>query len=151
MLKSYPKSILGIMVLAAGLELAKVGNSLNKGAPDLWDNAVGESFSGSITRVHRSLSDDECAERWTVMLMTTAGILAFKNFNEEWFILEVSFLNNDTCRKRAGSFGSLNGGDGVNAQPKKGFNSRLSHLAASANEGDLSSLDCWSHCILRGD
>lgn len=79
LLKSYPKSILGIMVLAAGLELAKVGHSLNKGAPDLWENAAGESFSGSITRVHRDLSNDECAERWTVMLMTTAGILAFKN------------------------------------------------------------------------
>lgn len=79
LLKSYPKSILGIMVLAAGLELAKVGYSLNKGAPDLWEEAVSESFSGRITRVQRDPSDEERLERWTVMLMTTAGILAFKN------------------------------------------------------------------------
>lgn len=78
LLRSYPKSILGIMVLAAGLELAKVGYSLNQGAPDLWEESVSES-SGGITRVQRSVSDEERVERWTVMLMTTAGILAFKN------------------------------------------------------------------------
>ncbi|OAA34842.1 sulfate transporter [Metarhizium rileyi] len=79
LLRSYPKSILGIMVLAAGLELAKVGHSLNKGAPDLWENAASETFSGGITRIHRDPSDEERQERWTVMLMTTAGILAFRN------------------------------------------------------------------------
>ncbi|KAK2593699.1 hypothetical protein QQS21_008607 [Conoideocrella luteorostrata] len=72
LLRSYPKSILGIMVLAAGLELAKVGHTLNKGAPDLWEDAAGE-------RRPRALSDEERLERWTVMLITTAGILAFKN------------------------------------------------------------------------
>ncbi|KFG80300.1 putative sulfate transporter [Metarhizium anisopliae] len=79
LLKLYPKSILGIMVLAAGLELAKVGHSLNKGAPDLWENAASDSFSGRVGRIHRDLGDEERMERWTVMLMTTAGILAFKN------------------------------------------------------------------------
>ncbi|GAB0135290.1 hypothetical protein EsDP_00003633 [Epichloe bromicola] len=72
LMRSYPKSLLGIMVLAAGLELAKVGHTLNKGAPDLWGNSAGE-------RRPRRLSDEERLERWTVMLMTTAGILAFKN------------------------------------------------------------------------
>ncbi|KAF4494177.1 sulfate transporter [Fusarium agapanthi] len=74
LLKHYPKSLLGIMVIAAGLELAKVGNSLNQGASDLWNTAAGQGH-----RRQRDLSDDERLERWTVMLMTTAGILAFRN------------------------------------------------------------------------
>ncbi|CAG7560448.1 unnamed protein product [Fusarium equiseti] len=74
LLMHYPKSILGIMVIAAGLELAKVGNSLNQGASDLWYTA-----SGQGPRRQRDLSEDERMERWTVMLMTTAGILAFRN------------------------------------------------------------------------
>ncbi|KAG5748783.1 hypothetical protein H9Q69_008906 [Fusarium xylarioides] len=74
LLKHYPKSLLGIMVMAAGLELAKVGNSLNQGASDLWNTAAGQG-----PRRQRDLSDDERLERWTVMLMTTAGILAFRN------------------------------------------------------------------------
>ena len=79
LLKYYPKSLLGIMVLAAGLELAKVANSLNQGASDLWKvSAAQDGRSGSI-RSHRDLSDDERMERWTVMLMTTAGIMAFRN------------------------------------------------------------------------
>ncbi|QUC20585.1 uncharacterized protein UV8b_04826 [Ustilaginoidea virens] len=72
LLQSYPKSILGIMVLAAGLELAKVGHTLNKGASDLWEGSAG-------ARRPRALRDDERLERWTVMLMTAAGILVFKN------------------------------------------------------------------------
>lgn len=71
LLKHYPKSLLGVMVLAAGLELAKVGHSLNQGAPDLWE------ASGSAAGRPRSLGEEERLERWTVMLMTTAGILAF--------------------------------------------------------------------------
>lgn len=80
LLKLYPKSLLGIMVLAAGLELAKVGHTLNQGAPDLWHDAVaGHGSSGAAARTQRSLSDAERQERWTVMLMTTAGIMAFRN------------------------------------------------------------------------
>lgn len=77
LLAAFPKSLLGIMVVAAGLELAKVGQSLNHGASDLWDSSV-EDQQG-ISRRHKDITDDERAERWTVMLMTTAGILAFKN------------------------------------------------------------------------
>lgn len=75
LLTAFPKSLLGIMVIAAGLELAKVGQSLNHGASDLWEESVDQ---GRHKR-HRDISDEERAERWTVMLMTTAGILAFKN------------------------------------------------------------------------
>lgn len=72
LLAAFPSSILGIMVLAAGLELAKVGQSLNHGASDLWETSVGQ-------KRHRSITDGEREERWTVMMTTTAGILAFKN------------------------------------------------------------------------
>jgi MFS superfamily sulfate permease-like transporter len=76
----YPKSILGIMVIAAGLELAKVGHSLNHGAPDLWETAAlrNDALMDRIRR-HKDLPDHERVARWTVMLVTTAGILAFKN------------------------------------------------------------------------
>lgn len=80
-LAHYPKSILGITVLAAGLELAKVGSSLNNGAPDLWEGSA-EQMHGQtnrLSRKQRDLSEQERTERWTVMLMTTGGILAFRN------------------------------------------------------------------------
>lgn len=87
LLGSFPKSILGVMVIAAGLELAKVGQSLNYGASDLWEDSISSSSVGgevgsrlgSVIKKHRDISDEERAERWTIMLMTTAGILAFKN------------------------------------------------------------------------
>lgn len=81
LLGHYPKSILGIMVLAAGLELAKVGQSLNQGAPDLWLTTEGQEYdaAGSWLGRFRDLSEGERMERWTVMMTTIAGLLAFKN------------------------------------------------------------------------
>lgn len=80
LLSHYPKSLLGVMVVAAGLELAKVGNSLNHGAPDLYETSILNLQDGpSAVRKQRDMSDEERAERWTIMLMTTAGILAFRN------------------------------------------------------------------------
>ncbi|TGO57378.1 hypothetical protein BCON_0066g00270 [Botryotinia convoluta] len=83
LLRQYPKSLLGIMVVAAGLELAKVGESLNYGARDLWDiseSSVGSDSAQSQTiKRHRQLSDEERKERWTVMFMTIGFLLAFKN------------------------------------------------------------------------
>ena len=83
LLRQYPKSLLGVMVLAAGLELAKVGESLNYGARDLWEAADLQSppdgGEGGAVKKQRPLSDDERLERWTVMLMTVAGLLAFRN------------------------------------------------------------------------
>ncbi|TVY62883.1 Molybdate transporter [Lachnellula suecica] len=81
LLKEYLKSLLGIMVLAAGLELAKVGESLNYGARDLWeasDSPEAEPGQEGSKR-QRQLSDDERKERWTVMFMTIGFLLAFKN------------------------------------------------------------------------
>lgn len=83
LLREYPKALLGVMVLAAGLELAKVGESLNYGARDLWEsadenlNGDGEEQEGG--KRHRTVSDQERMERWTVMFMTIGGLLAFKN------------------------------------------------------------------------
>jgi MFS superfamily sulfate permease-like transporter len=74
LLRTFPRSLLGIMVLTAGLELTKVGQSLNHGASDLWESSV----DGNNKR-HRTVDDEERAQRWNVMLVTTAGILAFKN------------------------------------------------------------------------
>jgi len=86
LLGQYPKSLLGIMVIAAGLELAKVGESLNHGARDLWEASesrldgedLGEGGSSGL-KVHRNISDEERRERWTVMMMTVGFLLAFKN------------------------------------------------------------------------
>jgi MFS superfamily sulfate permease-like transporter len=81
LLRQYPKGLLGVMVLAAGLELAKVGESLNYGARDLWeasDFGVHQSGQEGMKR-QRQLSDNERLERWTVMFMTIGGLLAFKN------------------------------------------------------------------------
>lgn len=85
LLREYPKALLGVMVLAAGLELAKVGESLNYGARDLWEIAdengdrEGEASVQEGRKRHRKVSDQERMERWTVMFMTIGGLLAFKN------------------------------------------------------------------------
>ena len=91
LLKVYPKALLGVMVLAAGLELAKVGESLNYGASDLWvaaESRVGseeEDGAGVGERVEvgtkkqRNLTEEERRERWTVMFTTIGLLLAFKN------------------------------------------------------------------------
>lgn len=85
LLGSFPRSILGIMVAAAGLELARVGQSLNHGAPDLWEDSVSAGAGrdaaglGRAVKRQRDVPDEERQERWTVMLVTAAGILAFKN------------------------------------------------------------------------
>ncbi|KAK3325477.1 sulfate transporter [Apodospora peruviana] len=92
LLATFPRSLLGVMVAAAGLELARVGASLNHGAQDLWEEVVtttseeNDSSDGNtagagtkLRRQHRVISDVERDERWTVMLTTAAGILAFRN------------------------------------------------------------------------
>jgi hypothetical protein len=83
-LRGYPKALLGVMVLAAGLELAKVGESLNYGARDLWEVSESVDADGVFSpqegqKQHRRVSDEERTERWTVMFMTIAGLLAFRN------------------------------------------------------------------------
>ncbi|QDS68389.1 hypothetical protein FKW77_010756 [Venturia effusa] len=94
LLRCFPKSILAIMVMAAGVELARVGESLNVGARDLWvvsreggggggGGMVGGGMVGGAGvgggMVKRELSEEERRERWSVMLVTVAGLLAFRN------------------------------------------------------------------------
>lgn len=117
LLGSFPKSILGIMVAAAGLELARVGQSLNHGAPDLWEDSIlanageGDGIVGAAGRVvkrHREVSDEERQERWTVMLVTTAGILAFKNDAVGFIagvLTHVAYQLSHTLEKRRGTVG----------------------------------------------
>lgn len=70
LLAGFPKALLGVMVLAAGIELAKVGESLNVGARDLFDG------EGGTARIPDA---EERRDRWAVMLVTVAGLLAFRN------------------------------------------------------------------------
>jgi len=80
LLRRYPKGLLGVMVLAAGIELAKVGESLNYGARDLWEHSENFGSRGEDSnRVRKGVSEEERMERWTVMMFTVAGLLAFKN------------------------------------------------------------------------
>ena len=85
LLQGFPGALLGIMVLAAGAELAKVGESLNVGARDLWEDAEnsGEQEDNNIAEFMakrtREPSEEERKERWMVMMMTIAGLLAFRN------------------------------------------------------------------------
>lgn len=80
LLGKFPGSLLGVMVIAAGLELAKAGSRLNSSAPDLLEGSSGGGYDDLRNpRRHRLPSAEERTERWTVMLMTTAGILASKN------------------------------------------------------------------------
>ncbi|KAL9080911.1 MAG: hypothetical protein Q9157_000411 [Trypethelium eluteriae] len=85
LLQGFPRALLGIMVLAAGVELAKVGESLNAGARDLWEDAeqvadrAGEDPSHFRSKNPREPTEEERKERWMVMLMTIAGLLAFRN------------------------------------------------------------------------
>jgi len=77
-LRRFPRGVLGVMVCAAGVELAKVGEGLNgAGARDLWV----QDGEGGVIREERvgELTETQRAERWMVMMVTVAGLLAFKN------------------------------------------------------------------------
>ena len=85
LLQGFPRALLGIMVLAAGIELAKVGESLNAGARDLWESAEqsGDQDDAELAQFGaksaRDPDEEERKERWLVMLMTIAALLAFRN------------------------------------------------------------------------
>ncbi|KPI40340.1 Molybdate transporter 1 [Cyphellophora attinorum] len=70
----FPISILTVMIIAAGLELASVGESLNTDkAKDL------QQKDGSHSGQRVSLTDQQKQQRWTVMLVTAGVLVAFKN------------------------------------------------------------------------
>lgn len=81
----FPNTLLCIMLIAAGLELVKVGESLNTtGAKDLC-LSVGNSGerrrpAGEVqSKEIEGLDDEQRRRRWATMFMTVAGILAFHN------------------------------------------------------------------------
>ena len=83
---NFPTTLLVILLIAAGLELVKVGESLNTtGAKDLDPLArssldVQGDEDDSVDRKQAfELGEEERKRRWMVMFMTVGGILAFKN------------------------------------------------------------------------
>ncbi|OJJ48724.1 hypothetical protein ASPZODRAFT_130842 [Penicilliopsis zonata CBS 506.65] len=77
LLKRFPAALLGVMVIAAGLELASVGESLNTSARDL-SGVLGEpDEAGRLGEIPPS--EFERKKRWTVMLVTISLLVGFKN------------------------------------------------------------------------
>ncbi|KAL2868564.1 putative sulfate/molybdate transporter [Aspergillus lucknowensis] len=75
LLHRFPKALLAVMVIAAGMELVRVGESLNtSGARDLARHAedVGDS-----SRFHAD--EEERTRRWMVMMVTVGLLVGFKN------------------------------------------------------------------------
>jgi MFS superfamily sulfate permease-like transporter len=80
LLKSFPYAFLGIMVIAAGLELASVGESLNTtGARDLKKSHHTSILGENGQDIGPVLSEDERKRRYTVMLVTIGFLVGFKN------------------------------------------------------------------------
>lgn len=78
-LRRFPKSLLGVMVIAAGIELAKVGQSMDE-STDLWDEAEeDDQVRTHVMNNRRTNIEEERRNRWAVMLVTVAGCLAFQN------------------------------------------------------------------------
>ena len=70
-LQSFPLALLTVMVIAAGLELASVGESLN--TPRARD------LSKEENQRRTGVTDEEKKRRWSVMLVTAGMLIAFKN------------------------------------------------------------------------
>lgn len=78
LLGEFPHALLGTMVVAAGIELIKVGENLNVTARDLWEETrVDEEDTAGKSA--RQLTEEERRDRWLVMITTVAGLLTFKN------------------------------------------------------------------------
>jgi hypothetical protein len=75
-LTGIPKSLLGVLVIAAGVELAKVGESVNTNARDLRVLSGDQTWDGKRVK---ELDERDRKERWMVMLVTVAALLTFKN------------------------------------------------------------------------
>ena len=77
---NFPKSQLGVLLFLAGLELVKVGESLNnEGARDFWiPNGISPS-DGRDSKVLRDVGEEEKKRRWATMFVTIGAILATKN------------------------------------------------------------------------
>jgi len=83
LLVQFPKSLLAVLVFAAGAELAKVGEDLNSSARDLWTTSQGSPyFSDAYAREEPRLKvvgEKERKERFMVMLVTAGTVIAVRN------------------------------------------------------------------------
>ncbi|KAI9739737.1 MAG: hypothetical protein M1834_006456 [Cirrosporium novae-zelandiae] len=85
LLQKFPKSLLGVMVIAAGITLASAGESLNviTEARDLRSTyMLGDDYrilESGLNPKAEELAKPERKKRFTIMLVTVAGLLAFKN------------------------------------------------------------------------
>lgn len=107
----FPKTFLCIMLIAAGLELVKVGESLNTSeAKDLREidtSGLNQPRLNDSGNEESRLSDEERKRRWAVMFMTVAGILAFRNDAVGFaagVLCHVSFRLQDRWEERSGTF-----------------------------------------------
>ncbi|KAJ5864888.1 uncharacterized protein N7529_006804 [Penicillium soppii] len=79
LLYRFPAAFLGVMVIAAGVELLSVGESLNTtGARDLNHAGVG-LLANAEQHLGPILTDEERKRRWTVMMVTVGLLVGFKN------------------------------------------------------------------------
>ncbi|RAQ51148.1 sulfate transporter [Aspergillus flavus] len=79
LLKRFPSALLGVMVIAAGLELVSVGESLNTtGARDIIKANFG-ILGDARQDIAPMLSDADRKRRWTVMMVTVGLLVGFKN------------------------------------------------------------------------
>nr|POE54351.1 molybdate transporter 1 [Quercus suber] len=82
LLQRFPKSLLGVMVLAAGVELAKVAQDVGRNGKQrgLWERAEEEhDVSQRSLALTEEKGEAERQDAWMVMLVTVAGCLAFRN------------------------------------------------------------------------
>jgi MFS superfamily sulfate permease-like transporter len=73
LLQKFPLAFLTVMIIAAGLELASVGESLNT------ERARDLAKEDNLGPSPRTLSDEDKKRRWTVMMITAGTLVAFKN------------------------------------------------------------------------
>ena len=83
LLKRFPKALLATIIIAAGLELASVGESLNTSrARDIDKDESPLSTNETLPSsrlLEKRLDEAGRKKRWTVMLITAGLLLAFKN------------------------------------------------------------------------
>jgi len=73
-LKLFPKSLLGIMVFAAGMELVSVGENLNSTASDVF-----RELDAQDSLIGGMLSTQMKKDRWMIMMVTVGMFLAFRS------------------------------------------------------------------------
>ena len=82
---NFPSVLLCILVIAAGLELIKVGESLNTAGVrnlnplDRASSVERAMHNEDEDKIVSGLTERDRKRRWAVMFMTVAGILAFRN------------------------------------------------------------------------